>query len=221
MDPSLTEFLAPATIVDADHPAVLAFAARHRGASAEPREQAVSLYYAVRDGFRYDPYAIDLSVHGLRASTVLEVGHGWCVTKAALLAAACRAIGIPAKVGFADVRNHLSTERMRQAMNTDVFLWHGYTAILLDGQWLKATPAFNIELCTRFRLQPLEFDGREDSIYHPYDLAGNRHMEYLRLRGEYADVPREEIIADFNAHYPQLPRLDEASFEQDVARETA
>lgn len=221
MNPSLAEFLQPAAIVDAAHPAVLAFATRHRGAGTDPREQAVALYYAVRDGFRYDPYAIDLTERGLRASSVLERGHGWCVTKAALLAAACRAIGIPAKVGFADVRNHLSTERMRQAMNTDVFLWHGYTAILLDGQWLKATPAFNIELCTRFRLRPLEFDGREDSIYHPYDLAGNRHMEYLRLRGEYADVPREEIIADFNAHYPQLPRLDQASFEQDVARETA
>jgi len=221
VNPSLAEFLQPAAIVDADHTAVLAFATRHRGAGSDPREQAVALYYAVRDGFRYDPYAIDLTERGLRASSVLERGHGWCVTKAALLAAACRAIGIPAKVGFADVRNHLSTERMRQAMNTDVFLWHGYTAILLDGQWLKATPAFNIELCTRFRLQPLEFDGREDSIYHPYDLAGNRHMEYLRLRGEYADVPREEIIADFNAHYPQLPRLDQASFEQDVARETA
>ncbi len=221
MNPSLAEFLQPAAIVDAAHPAVLAFATRHRGAGSDPREQAVALYYAVRDGFRYDPYAIDLTERGLRASSVLERGHGWCVTKAALLAAACRAIGIPAKVGFADVRNHLSTARMRQAMNTDVFLWHGYTAILLDGQWLKATPAFNIELCTRFRLQPLEFDGREDSIYHPYDLAGNRHMEYLRLRGEYADVPREEIIADFNAHYPQLPRLDQASFEQDVARETA
>lgn len=221
MNPSLAECLQPAAIVDAAHPAVLAFAARHRGASTDPREQAVALYYAVRDGFRYDPYAIDLTERGLRASGVLERGHGWCVTKAALLAAACRATGIPAKVGFADVRNHLSTERMRQAMNTDVFLWHGYTAILLDGQWLKATPAFNIELCTRFRLRPLEFDGREDSVYHPYDLAGNRHMEYLRLRGEYADVPREEIIADFNAHYPQLPRLDQASFEQDVARETA
>jgi transglutaminase-like putative cysteine protease len=109
----------------------------------------VSLFLAVRDGFRYDPYRIDLSPQGMRASTVLANGYGWCVPKAALLAAACRAAGIPARVGYADVRNHLSTERMRQTMQTDLFVWHGYTDLWLDGAWVKATPAFNIELCER------------------------------------------------------------------------
>jgi transglutaminase-like putative cysteine protease len=108
----------------------------------------------------------------MRASSVLAAGHGWCVTKAALLAAACRAAGIPARPGFADVRNHLSTERMRQTMTTDVFAWHGYTDIWLDGAWRKATPAFNVELCERFGLLPLEFDGQADSIYHPFDPRG-------------------------------------------------
>jgi transglutaminase-like putative cysteine protease len=219
VDPSASEFLQPAPIVDADHPDVQAFARQH-GQGGNPRERAIALYYAVRDGFRYDPYAIDVSVDGLRASSVLRLGHGWCVTKAALLAAGCRALGIPAKVGFADVRNHLSTERMRRTMQTDVFYWHGYTAILLDGQWVKATPAFNIELCERFHLKPLEFDGREDSIYHPYDLAGNRHMEYLAFRGEHLDVPWQEMRADFERLYPTLPRLDQASFDADVAAET-
>nr|WP_205527151.1 transglutaminase family protein [Solimonas sp. K1W22B-7] len=221
MDSAVSEFLQPALIVDSDHPAVRAHAREHAGPSAEPREQAVALYYAVRDGFRYDPYAIDLGPDGLKASSVLRLGHGWCVTKAALLAAGCRALGIPAKVGFADVRNHLSTERMRKTMQTDVFFWHGYTAIWLDGQWVKATPAFNIGLCERFGLKPLEFDGRGDSIYHPYDLSGNRHMEYLAFRGEFLDVPYREMHADFERLYPQLPRLDKASFEADVAAETA
>ena len=108
-------------LVDSDHPAVVAFARRHASGD-DDRARAVALYYAVRDGFRYDPYRIDLSPHGMRASTVLEVGHGWCVTKAALLAAACRAAGIPTRLGYADVRNHLSTERMRQTMKTDVFV---------------------------------------------------------------------------------------------------
>jgi transglutaminase-like putative cysteine protease len=87
----------------------------------------VSLYYAVRDGFRYDPYRVDTSPQGMRASTVIACGYGWCVPKAALLAAASRAAGIPARLGYADVRNHLATERMRQAMQTDLFIWHGYT----------------------------------------------------------------------------------------------
>ena len=211
--------LRPTAMVDADHPAVAAFAARHGGCGT-PRAQAVALYYAVRDGFRYDPYALDLTEAGLSASRVLELGYGWCVTKAALLAAACRALGIPARLGYADVRNHLSTARMRTLMQTDVFMWHGYTAIGLDGRWVKATPAFNLSLCEKFRLHPLEFDGRSDSIYHPYDLDGRQHMEYLRLRGEFDDVPAAAMRADFALHYPRLAQLESVSFEHDVARET-
>ena len=216
----------PATLaatpqVDADHPAVVDFARRHaRGAN--DRERAVALYYAVRDDFRYDPYRIDLSPHGMRASTVLETGYGWCVTKAALLAAAGRAVGIPARLGYADVRNHLSTERMRQMMKTDVFVWHGYTDFWLDGAWRKATPAFNLSLCERFGLLPLEFDGVADSIYHPFDRAGNRHMEYVRQRGTFDEMPLAEITADILRTYPVAAQPAQASgdFLADVERET-
>lgn len=220
MTESLEAFLVPTPHVDADHPDVRAFAAQHGGGIADPRERAVALYYAVRDAFRYDPYRVDLRPEGMRASHVIASGRGWCVTKAALLAAVCRATGIPARIGYADVRNHLSTERMRAFMKTDVYYWHGYTSMHLDGQWVKATPAFNKSLCDRFRLKPLEFDGRADSIYHAFDQAGNRHMEYLRFRGEQADVPLEEMKADFARHYPGVEMMGGADFEQDVAAET-
>ncbi|HNL51660.1 MAG TPA: transglutaminase family protein [Actinomycetota bacterium] len=204
------------SIVDSDHPAVIAFANQAQG--GDDREVAVALFYAVRDGVRYDPYRLDLTPEGMRASAVLEKGYGWCVTKATLLAAACRARGIPARLGFADVRNHLSTERMRQAMGTDVFIWHGYTEIHLGGRWVKATPAFNIELCDKFGLLPLEFDGREDSIYHPFDKAGHRHMEYIAERGTYDDVPLDQMIADFTALYAGW-RDEPGDFDADVAHE--
>ncbi len=213
--------LAPAVMVDSDHPAVIAFAREHaRG--ADDRERAVALYHAVRDGLRYDPYRVDLSVQGMKASTALANGYGWCVPKAALLAAACRAAGIPARVGYADVRNHLSTERLRKNMGSDLFVWHGYTDIRLDDRWIKATPAFNIELCDRFGLLPLEFDGRADSIYHPFDRAGNRHMEYVAMHGTFDDVPLQQILDAFTLHYPNMPlegRAQEGDFMADAARE--
>ncbi len=213
--------LAPSALIDSEHPAVVDFARRHATGS-DARERAVALYYAVRDGFRYDPYRIDLSPAGMRASTVLAVGIGWCVPKAALLAAACRAQGIPARVGYADVRNHLSTERLRQTLKSDLYLWHGYTELWLEGAWRKATPAFNLALCERFGLLPLEFDGRSDSIYHPYDRAGNRHMEYVNQRGSFDDVPLAQIVADFAQAYPGWgsEALREGSFMDDVERET-
>jgi transglutaminase-like putative cysteine protease len=215
--------LAATPLIDSDHPAVLAFARQHAQGSDE-RERAVALYYAVRDGFRYDPYRADLSPAGMKASTVLAQGVGWCVPKATLLAAACRAAGIPARLGFADVRNHLSTERMRRNMETEVFYWHGYTEIWVEGAWRKATPAFNLGLCQKFGLLPLEFDGRADSIYHPFDAAGNRHMEYVAQRGAFDDLPLAQIVADFQQHYPRwmagMAQQREADFLAEVERET-
>lgn len=217
--------LRPTAHIDSDHPAVRAFAGRH-AQGATVRERAVALNLAVRDGFRYDPYRADLSPYGMRASTVLEVGHGWCVPKATLLVAACRAAGIAARLGFADVRNHLSTERMRQVMKTDLFIWHGYAEIHIDDRWVKATPAFNIELCERFGLLPLDFDGVHDSIYHPYDRAGNKHMEYVHQRGHFDDLPLAQITADFARLYPRwvggdghARALAQADFAGDVEGE--
>lgn len=220
------ETLAPTPFLDSDHPAVVAFAREH-ACGATDRERAVALNLAVRDGFRYDPYRIDLSPHGMRASTVLAQGHGWCVPKATLLAAACRAVGLPARLGFADVRNHLSTARMRETMQTDLFVWHGYTEIWLDGAWRKATPAFNLSLCEKFGLLPLDFDGVHDAIYHPFDRAGNRHMEYVAQRGCFDDLPLDAIVASFRDVYggwmtpdSTASRLAGNDFQDDVRRET-
>jgi transglutaminase-like putative cysteine protease len=187
--------------IDWEHPEVVAFAQKH-ALGCDDRERAVALFYAVRDGFRYDPYRIDLSPAGMKASQVLAQGYGWCVPKAALLAAVCRAAGIPARLGFADVRNHLSTARMRAVMQTDLFVWHGYTEIHLEGVWLKATPAFNIELCQRAGILPLDFDGRQDSLFHPFDRQGNQHMEYVRERGSYEDIPLPELLKGYQQAYP-------------------
>ena len=220
-DLALQPYLQPSDTIDSGHATIRQFAAQTTEDTDGPEGKAVRLYYAVRDGIRYDPYGIDLSVNGLRASGTLKKRRGWCVSKAVLLAATCRAAGIPARLGFADVRNHLSTERMRAQMQTDVFYWHGYTSIYLNGNWVKATPAFNIELCQRFGLKPLAFDGRGDAIYHSFDLQGNRHMEYLGDRGQYQDVPIERIRETFLQEYALTKPGTDLNFERDVDRETA
>jgi transglutaminase-like putative cysteine protease len=146
---------------------------------------------------------------------VLGVGQGFCIGKAALLAACARASGIAARVGFADVKNHLTSPRLAKTMGSDLFVFHGYAELLVDGRWVKATPAFNLALCRKFRVKPLEFDGRSDSIFHPFDEDERRHMEYLRERGSYADVPIAEIQQAFRDAYPRFYRLG-----KDAAKET-
>lgn len=216
-------FLTATPTIESDHAEVAAFAAKHAAEARDPVDKAVRLYYAVRDGIRYDPYTCVLSVDGLKASQTLRAGRAWCVPKAILLAACCRSVGIPARLGYADVRNHLSTARMRQNMRTEVFYWHGYTSLFLEGNWVKATPAFNVELCRKFDLLPLEFDGRSDSLFHSFDALGNRHMEYLNYRGEFADIPLAAIEATFSEFYSveELAGGQErnADFDADVEAE--
>jgi len=197
-------WLRPTALLDADHPALRAFAVDAAGGAGDARERAVRLYYAVRDGLRYDPYRVVLTPDGMRASAVLASGRGYCVAKAGVLAAAARAVGVPSRLGFADVRNHLATERLRRMMRTDVFYWHGYTELLLDGRWVKATPAFNRELCEKFGVAPLDFDGRTDSVFHPYDTAGRRHMEYGADHGWRDDLPLDELREAMVRLYPGM-----------------
>jgi len=216
-----SEWLRFTPAIDGDHPRVSAFAHSHAGSALSVRERAVRLYYAVRDGIRYDPYTVDLTVNGMRASRTLSDGRAWCVPKAVLLAACCRVMGIQAGLGFADVKNHLTTERLKKVMNTDVFFWHGYTSILIDGKWVKATPAFNIELCERFQLKPLEFDGTGDSLFQPFDRLGNAHMEYIRYRGEFSDAPIDRIKATFDRYYAPMIALAENDFDKDAIAENS
>jgi len=206
--------------IDSDDERIVQFSKGIVGSEVDPIKQAIGLYYAVRDNFRYDPYGISLQPDAFKASSVLGLRKGWCVSKAILLAACCRSIGIPSRLGFADVSNHLSTQRMRKMMQTDVFYWHGYTSIYLYNKWVKATPAFNIELCEKFHLKPLEFNGIEDSIYHEFDELGNRHMEYLHDRGEHTDLPLDALLETFAKHYPDSGALDsDADFDKDIANE--
>jgi transglutaminase-like putative cysteine protease len=194
-------WLAPTWFIDSDDDAVGQFAADAIGDETDSREAAIRLFYAVRDGFRYDPYNTDHSPEAFRASSVVASKSNWCVPKAVLLTAAARRTGIPARLGFADVRNHLTSEKLSAQMGTDIFAWHGYSELLLDDRWYKLSTAFNIELCDRFGVKALDFDGTDDALMHPFDKAGNRHMEYVRQRGSYDDLPLDTILADFAEIY--------------------
>lgn len=193
------------TFVDADHPEVTAFAARATEGATTDREKAVKLFYAVRDGIRYDPYLLSAEPAAYRASDVLRAGAAFCIPKAVLLCAAARAAGVTARLGFADVRNHLNSDKLRERLGgNDLFVWHGYVEFLLDGRWVKATPAFNIELCERFGVLPLEFDGEHDALFHPYTADGQQHMEYVAERGTFDELPFDEVVEAMRTAYPRM-----------------
>lgn len=201
--------LAATSFIDVEAPEVREFVDRTVPPGSTPVEAAVALYYAVRDGLRYEIYGADLSREGLRAGSVARAGTGLCLHKSVLFVAALRAVGVPARLGLADVRNHLTSDRMQTLIGGDVFRHHAYAAVWLDGRWVRATPVFSRLLCRLYRLTPLEFDGTADSLHHPYDLDGRRHMEFVRVHGEFDDVPYERILTDLRAAHPLL--LDASS----------
>lgn len=204
MDENFSKYLAPTPFIDCDSQQIVEYACSVTRLTSSPVENAISLYYAIRDDVRYDPYNVQLDLAHLKASYTLQVRRGYCVAKAVLLAAASRAVGIPSRLGFADVKNHLTTSRLKGKMQSDLFVYHGYTELFLSDRWVKATPAFNRSLCERFNVKPLDFDGVNDSMFQAYDVNGNKHLEYVQDHGTYVDVPLRDIIESFKRHYPRL-----------------
>ena len=200
----MDDLLSAARFIDSDVPAIKAFANAVTAGADEEKDKVLRLYRAIRDDIVYDPYVNFSDPSNFQASGVLANGRGFCIGKAALLAAATRAIGMPARVGYADVRNHLTSRRLYERIKTDIFIWHSYADLHVSGRWVKATPAFDLALCERVGIKPLEFDGENDSLFHPFDREGRRHMEYLRDRGTFADVPFETIQEAFSHAYPSL-----------------
>lgn len=185
-------YLQPTAFLDYDNAAIRTFTDRVCADASNERERAIALYYAVRDDIRYDPYTCSLDPNSLRASDVLADGRSYCVGKAVLLAAAGRAVGIPTRLGFADVRNHFTSPQLTKLMGTDIFYYHGYADFFLNNKWVKLTPAFNRDLCEKMKSPALEFDGENDAIFQEIGSAtGKLRMEYLRYHEPVADLDAE------------------------------
>lgn len=197
----MRKYLTATAVIDCDHPSIQSFAHEIAGNIADPIDRAVRLFLSVRDGIRYDPYTPFYLPEHYRASNVLKRGRGFCVPKASLLCAVGRASGIPTRVGFATVRNHLATRQLLDFLGTDLFVYHGFVEFYLEEKWVKATPAFNAELCRRHGVPPLEFDGRHDALFHAYNEEKQRFMEYIEDLGIYDDIPVDAIIIGFERVY--------------------
>ena len=200
----MQKYLAPTDFFDYEHPSVQAWAHGVIGQEQDPVQQAIRLYKATRDGIRYNPYVFRPDPVTLSASYCLESGESYCIPKAVLLGAACRSIGIPSRLGLAGVKNHISSQQLIDHLRSDVFVMHGFIELYLNCKWVKATPAFNADLCARMGVAPLEFNGREDSIFHEYGTDGSRHMEYLVDHGTFADLPMDFIVESVTRAYPHL-----------------
>ena len=216
MNPENKAYLMATSIIDSDAKPIIDYAQRiTQGADKDPVSKAVCLFYAVRDAIWYDPYTPFYRPEHYRSSNVLKRGRSFCIGKASLLCALGRACGIPSRLGFADVHNHLASKQLIEYLGSNIFSYHGFVEFFLDAKWVKATPAFNKELCQRAKVNPLEFNGREDCIFQPYNQEKKLFMEYIKDHGTYADVPVEQIVDGWRATYgPERVKEWIAGFEK-------
>ena len=200
----MENYLQPTEFLNYDDESVREFAERNTVGAKTEKEKAVNLYYAVRDGFQYNPNILDLRREGLQASDLLKRNRGYCVEKAVLLAASARAVGVPSRLSFYIVKNHIATDKLEKILRKDYLVFHGAAELFLDGKWLKTTPAFNKNLCRYLNVEPLEFDGETDSIFQEFDRSGNVFMKYLHEYGVFDDLPYQLFLDELNKHYPHI-----------------
>ena len=205
----MEKYLQPTPIIDCEDSSIIEKARDLTRGLEDTVERIKSLYYFVRDEIRYNPYLPKYLPEHFRASNTLSRGDGYCVQKAVLLAALARAVGVPARLGFAKIRNNLLPQRMTNWLGGNVLPWHGYAELYIEGRWVKATPSFDLRTCQENQIIPVEFDGKNDAMLPSQNRDGKLHIEYLMHRGHYPDVPvdkiREAVIQIHGAEYVPPP----------------
>lgn len=196
-------YLRPTSFIDWEHASISEFVKATTSVEKSDKEKVVDLYLAVRDSILYDPYHLILNPEKISASLTLQRGSGYCIEKSLVLAAAGRALGIPSRLGFSIVQNHISSKKFVEMLRTDKFVFHGYNEFWINNKWVKCTPAFNKSLCEKFDTKPLEFDGENDSIFQEYN-GGKKYMNYLHEYGQFDDLPYDLFVAELMKHYPHL-----------------
>lgn len=219
-DPS--RYLACTPTLDCDHPRIQQIVAEARAAvqteaearavvqaeadaPADPLDSqaalATWLFRYARDRVAYSPYVPAFRLADYRASGTLERGGGYCVQKAVVLATLARAARIPARLEFVDLRNHQAPAHLVALLGTDLFVYHCYGSLWLGERWLRATPAFDRDICETHDLPLVEFDGRSDAILPERDARGRRFAEYVKRHGVYGDVPLDPLLARWREVY--------------------
>ncbi|MBL6448426.1 transglutaminase domain-containing protein [Fulvivirga sp. 29W222] len=201
------EYLKPGVYINSDHRDVIRFAQERTADYSTIDDKIKALYYAVRDEFWYDPYRLDFTTEAIKASHIVSRDYGYCIEKSCLFAAGARALGVPARMGFANVKNHIGTAKLEEVLKTNLLVFHGYAEVWLNDRWVKATPVFNKGLCNKLNVDPLEFDGYEDAVFQQFSKSGGKFMEYVHDYGTFSDIPYEMLIDELVKHYPHLAKI--------------
>lgn len=188
-------YLRPTSTIDCDNEMIKEKAQALVKGQREIADKAKSLFYFVRDEIKYNIYVLSDKPEYYQASRVLKAEEGYCIQKAVLMAALARSVGIPSRLRMAAIRNHRVPTEVKELVGGNLFPTHGYNEIYVEGRWIKVAPTFDLRMCQKNRLTPVDFDGVHDATLPSSDLDGRPYIEYVQDHGHYDDLPFEKIIA--------------------------
>jgi len=202
----LEDTLKPTFYMDYDHPLIQEKV--RELTEGFPKEddigKAVKLFYFVRDQIKYTVKDARKSYKkaNWKSSLTLKKGFGFCIPKSILLASLARSVGIPSRLHFVDIVNHMTSERLRKDMGSNLFVFHGFVELFLGGRWVEANCAFDKELCEKKNFPAVNFDGKRDGLFASTNKDGKPFVDYIKDRGVYNDAPHQEIMQVWVEEYP-------------------
>jgi transglutaminase-like putative cysteine protease len=196
-----SQYLGPSGVLESDHPAIRDLATRLSDGDRDPGKIAQRLFLHVRDEIAYSVFVPFHRQEDYLASQTLARGRGYCVQKSVLLATLARAAGIPARLAFADIRNHRASSQLVAGMGTNLFVYHSYPVLHLEGRWVSVAPTFDARLSAEHGFPLVSFDGRHDALLPPEDPQGRRFVEYVTHHGLFDDVPMDALLAAWRVAY--------------------
>lgn len=198
------KYLESTYYIDFEEESVQNLIAEFKSDALSDKEKSIGIYTKVRDHWKYDPYSISFSKDKYKSSCIAKKQTGNCVEKSIILIACLRGLGIPARLHLGKVKNHIAVERLTEKFGSNELTPHGMVSVYLDNKWLKMSPAFNKTLCKKLKVEPLDFDGENNSFLQQYNSEGTRFMEYTDDYGYFEDIPFDFMLQKLKEHYPDI-----------------
>ena len=198
----MADYLKPTEFIDSDNSDIVSKARELTEGCADEKEKLGRIYYFVRD-FPYD--ILDsfryLAEGKRRASDVLNNGKAFCMGKASMFAALCRASGIPSRIGFQQLHcpdKPFMNEEVARIWGDRKLPWHSLGEAHLDGRWLKLDATIDKEFAARKgREYAREFDGENDipSVEGPLIKDLPSHQDYPQDVADWYEQVARDVVA--------------------------
>jgi transglutaminase-like putative cysteine protease len=124
---TLSLFLKPSRFINSNHPKIRRTAQELTVPARSLNDSAKALYEFVRDSYT------DARCTSYVASDILRRGGNLCYQRSILLAALCRAVGIPSRLHLQKIT--IKSYRDSDGKTREITFAHGITGMFLNGRW--------------------------------------------------------------------------------------